>query len=189
MASHFGLDFNRVEDLMTVVIEDWVLGYSEKRCCYLAVVNSDDGTNHFWDDDHVPEVGLYYCGLFVGRSFFLGLSQFLDQTQGFAFEAAVETPASAGMDNLTGVYINQEGNERREMIRTSTSCKEGEVSKNQDHSRSRGTNLLVVEIQELLELNATVREGSECPFFLELGGNSGVGSLRHGRYLGCGSEA
>jgi len=131
MASHFGLDFNRVEDL--------------------AVVNSDDGTNHFWDDDHVPEVGLYYCGLFVGRSFFLGLSQFLDQTQGFAFEAAVETPASAGMDNFN--------------------------------------ELLVVEIQELLELNATVREGSECPFFLELGGNSGVGSLRHGRYLGCGSEA
>ena len=105
MTSHFGLDFNRVENLMTTVIEDWVLRYSEKRYCarYLAVVDSDNGTNHFWDDDHVPEVGLDYCGLFVGRSFFLSLSQFLDQTQGFAFEAAVETPASASMDNPSDI--------------------------------------------------------------------------------------
>lgn len=105
MTSHFGFDFNRVEDLMTTVIEDWVLRYSEKWYCarYLAVVDSDNGTNHFWDDDHVPEVGFDHCGLFIGRSFFLGLSQFLDQTQGFAFEAAVETPAGAGMDNLTDI--------------------------------------------------------------------------------------
>ena len=66
----------------------------------LSVVNSDDGSNHFWDDDHVPEVSLDYRGLFVGGSLLFGLSQLLDQTQWFAFETTVETPAGACMNNL-----------------------------------------------------------------------------------------
>ena len=74
-------------------------------------------------------------------------------------------------------------------MHASTSWKGREVSKNRDHIQSRGTDLLVVKVQELLELNATVRKGSEGPFFLELGGNSGVGSFSHGRYVECGSEA
>jgi len=69
-------------------------------CAHLAVVDSDDRTNHFWDNDHVPEVGLDHGGFFVGRSLLLCLSQFLDQTQGLALEAAVETPTGTSMDNL-----------------------------------------------------------------------------------------
>jgi len=107
MASHLGLDFNRVENL--------------------AIVNSDNGPNHFWNNNHVPEVGLDHSGLFIRRRLLLSLSQLLDQTQGLAFEATVETPSNAGMDDID--------------------------------------ELLVAEVQELLELNATVRECSEGPFF------------------------
>lgn len=99
-------------------------------CAHLAVVDSDDGANHFWDDDHVSEVGLDHGGLFVGRSLLLGLSQFLDQTQGLALKATVETPTGTSVDDLerAPIWVNQEGNRRREAVRTSTSCKEGKVS-------------------------------------------------------------
>lgn len=69
-------------------------------CAHLAIVDSDDGTNHFWDNNHVSEMGLDHGGLFVGRGLLLGLSQLLDQTQGLALEAAVETPTDTGMYNL-----------------------------------------------------------------------------------------
>ena len=69
-------------------------------CAHLAIVDSDDGTNHFWDDNHVPEVGLDHGGLFVGRRLLLGLSQLLDQTQGLALETAVETPTGTSVDDL-----------------------------------------------------------------------------------------
>lgn len=69
-------------------------------CAHLAIVDSDNGTNHFWDDNHVPEVGLDHSGLFVGRRLLLGLSQLLDQTQGLALETAVETPTGTSVDDL-----------------------------------------------------------------------------------------
>ena len=69
-------------------------------CAHLAIVDSDNGTNHFWDNNHIPKVGLDHGGLFVGRSLLLGLSQLLDQTQGLAFEAAIEAPPGTGMDDL-----------------------------------------------------------------------------------------
>ena len=113
---------------------------------HLAVVDSDDGANHFWDNNHVPEVGLDHGGLFIGRRLLLGLSQLLDQTQGLALEAAVETPTGASMDNLkcAPAQINQEGNGRREAIRTSTSYKEGGVSQNrsQGHIQAPTSSLL-----------------------------------------------
>lgn len=74
------------------------------------------------------------------------------------------------------------------MIHTSTSCKKSKV--NQNHSRSQGqsTDLLIAEIQEFIELDATIREGSEGPFFLEVGSDLGVGNVSHGWYVECGLE-
>ena len=132
MASHLGLDFNRVEDLMarTTLRRGPQKREKAKFYAHLAIVDSDNGTNHFRNNDHVPEVGLDHCGLFVGRGLLLGLSQLLDQTQGLALEAAVETPTGAGMNNLecTPIRINQEGKWTTRRIHTSTSFKEGEVS-------------------------------------------------------------
>ena len=82
---------------------------------HLAIVDSDNGANHFWDDNHVPKVGLDYGGLFVRRGLLLGLSQLLDQAQGLAFEATVEAPPGTGMDNLrcTSIWMNPKVNGRR----------------------------------------------------------------------------
>ena len=45
------------------------------RCrANLAVVDSNNGSNHLGDNDHVSEVGLDHGGFFVGRGLFFGLS-------------------------------------------------------------------------------------------------------------------
>ena len=80
VAGHLGLDFDRVEDL--------------------AVVDTDDGANHLWDDNHVAEVGLDDGGLLVWRGLLLGLAELLDEAHGFALETALEPTAGAGVDDL-----------------------------------------------------------------------------------------
>jgi hypothetical protein len=86
------------------------------------------------------------------------------------------------MDNLEcTIRVKQEDSRWWKVIHTSTSCEQDLVSKNQGEGRS--TNLLVAEIQELLELNATVRKGTEGSFFLELSGDLGVGNVSHDSYV------
>ena len=80
VADHLGLDFDRVEDF--------------------AVVDTDDGTDHLGDDDHVTQVGLDDGGLLIGGSFLLGFAELLDETHGLALETALETTAGAGVDEL-----------------------------------------------------------------------------------------
>jgi len=136
-------------------------------------------------------MGFYYSGLFVRGSLFLGLSELLDQTQGLALETAVETPTDASMNNLIfgPLRINCTVTARGEAIHTSTSCKgAGSQPTDAEIISSRHTDLLVAEIQELLELNATVREGTKGSFFLELRGNMGIGSVSHGWYVEWGQE-
>lgn len=58
-----------------------------------------------------------------------------------------------------------------------------EVVSQKSPGRDKSTNLLVTEIQELIKLNTTVREGTEDPFFLKLGSELGIGSVSHGRYV------
>ena len=80
VADHLGLDFDRVEDF--------------------AVVDTDDGTDHLGDDDHVAEVGLDDRGLFVRGRLLLRLAELLDQAHGLALETALEPTAGAGVDDL-----------------------------------------------------------------------------------------
>lgn len=67
----------------------------------LSGVDANNGTDHLWDNDHVTEVGLDGVWLLVGASLLLGLAELLDQTHWLALEAAVETPTSAGVDDIT----------------------------------------------------------------------------------------
>ena len=46
-------------------------------------------------------------------------------------------------------------------------------------------NINLVEVLELVKLNAMIRESLEDPFFLELGGKFGVSSVSHGWYVEC----
>lgn len=57
----------------------------------LSVVDADDWSNHFWDDDHVTKVSLNNGWFFQWWSLLLGFAQFLDQSQWFAFQSTWET--------------------------------------------------------------------------------------------------
>jgi len=80
VANHLRLDLNLVE--------------------LLAGVDTDDGTDHLGDNDHVTEVGLNEVGLLVGLGLLLGLAELLDQTHGLALETAVEASAGTSVDNI-----------------------------------------------------------------------------------------
>ena len=80
----------------------------------LSRVDTNDGTNHLRDNDHVSEVSFDKIGLLVGLSLLLGLSQLLDQTHGLALEATVEPTAGSGVDNITELVGGEvEESERR----------------------------------------------------------------------------
>lgn len=84
MANHLGLDFDLVE--------------------LLSGVDTDDAADHLGDNDHVTEVGLDEVGLLVGASLLLGLAELLDETHGLALQTAVESSASAGVDDITELF-------------------------------------------------------------------------------------
>ena len=80
MANHLWLDLDLVE--------------------FLSGVDTNDGTNHLWDDDHVTEVSLDSVWLLVWLGLLLGLAELLDQTHWLALESAVEPSASTSVDDI-----------------------------------------------------------------------------------------
>lgn len=72
---------------------------------YLAVVDTNDAANHLRNDNHVTEVGLDDCGLFIWGSFLFSFAQFLDQTHGAALEATTEPTASTCMNEFNELLI------------------------------------------------------------------------------------
>lgn len=81
VTNHLGLDLNLVE--------------------LLTGVDTDNGADHLGDDDHVTEVSLDEIGLLVGLGLLLGLAELLDETHGLALQAAVETSAGTGVNDIT----------------------------------------------------------------------------------------
>jgi hypothetical protein len=80
VSNHLGLDFDLVEGL--------------------AVVDTNDGTDHLRDDNHVTEVSLDDSGLLESRSILLGLTELLDQTHGLALKTALEASARTSVDEV-----------------------------------------------------------------------------------------
>lgn len=71
----------------------------------LAVVDSDNGSDHFWDDDHVAQMCLDNCRLLQWWSFFLGLAQLLEKSHWLALQAAGETSADTAVHQLTQLLV------------------------------------------------------------------------------------
>lgn len=67
-------------------------------------IDANHAADHLRHDNHIPEMSLDKIGLLVGLGVLLGLAQFLDQTHGFAFEAAVEAAAGAGVDEIAELF-------------------------------------------------------------------------------------
>lgn len=82
---HFRFDFDGVEGL--------------------AIVYTDDATDHLRDDDHVSQVSLYDGWFLVRRGLFFGFAEFLDETHWTAFEAAVELATSTCVDEFNELFI------------------------------------------------------------------------------------
>lgn len=74
MADHLGLDFHLVEGL--------------------AIVNSNDASDHFWDNDHVSQVRFHYLWFLKWTCFFLGLTKTFNEAERFAFQT-MRNPASS----------------------------------------------------------------------------------------------
>lgn len=98
MSSHFRFDFHRVEHLSRQN-HHWITPAKPKPT-HLAVVYSNNTANHLRYDNHITEMGLDDCRLFIGWGLLLGLAQFLDETHWAAFETALEPTAGTGMDEL-----------------------------------------------------------------------------------------
>ena len=100
MANHLGLDLDLVE--------------------LLAGVDTNDGTDHLGDDNHVTEVSLDEIGLLVGLGLLLGLAELLDEAHGLALETAVESSAGTSVDDIAELL----GREVEELVKVDTAVGE-----------------------------------------------------------------
>ena len=57
---------------------------------HLAIVNSNNGSSHLGDNNHVSQVGLDNIGLLVDWAFLLLLAELLDQSHGLALQSSGE---------------------------------------------------------------------------------------------------
>ena len=71
----------------------------------LSVVDSDHGTGHFRNDDHVSQVGLDNIGFLVGRAFLLLLAKLLDEGNGLSLESTSELSSNAAREELHQLLI------------------------------------------------------------------------------------
>ena len=87
VTSHFRLDFNLVEGL--------------------TVVDTNNGTDHFRNNDHVTEVSLDNFGLFTRGSVLLGSTELLDETHRLTLETTLESSAGTAVDEVHELFRGQ----------------------------------------------------------------------------------
>ena len=76
----------------------------------LSVVDSDDGSDHLWHDDHVPKVGPHGLWLLSGWGLLLGLVQLLDKGVRLALQATRELPPwprAEQVDKLVLIHVKK----------------------------------------------------------------------------------
>ena len=86
----------------------------------LSVVNTNNGTNHLGNNNHVTEVSLDDSGLLVSGSILLGLTQLLDQTHGLALETTLETSAGTSVDKVHQLL----GGQVQELVQVNSAVRE-----------------------------------------------------------------
>lgn len=71
----------------------------------LAVVDTDNRSNHLWDNNHVAQVSFHDCWLLIWRCFLLCFAQLLDQGHRFAFQSSRETSAGSAVHQLAQLLV------------------------------------------------------------------------------------
>jgi len=67
---------------------------------HLAIVDTNNTSDHFGHNDHVAQVCLDDGRFFIGRCLLLCFTEFLDKTHRAALETTLEATAGTGMDEL-----------------------------------------------------------------------------------------
>ncbi|EER33666.1 40S ribosomal protein S15 [Candida tropicalis MYA-3404] len=75
VTNHFWFDFNSVENF--------------------TIVNTDNRTNHFWNNDHVSQVSFDSSWSFIWLSVSSGNSQFFNQTHWFGVQTSGESSSDS----------------------------------------------------------------------------------------------
>ena len=70
-------------------------------------VNPNHGADHLGHDDHVAQVRLHEVGFLVGFGVLFGAAELFDEAHGFAFEAAVEAAAGAGVHDVAELFAGE----------------------------------------------------------------------------------
>ena len=71
----------------------------------LAIVNANNRSSHFRDNDHVSQMGLNNIGFLVDGTFLLLLAELLDQSHGFAFQTTANLPSDTALEKLHKLFI------------------------------------------------------------------------------------
>lgn len=90
VTNHLWLDLNGVENL--------------------TVVDTDNGADHLWDNNHVSQVGLDHSWLLVGWGGQLGGSQLGDQTHWLGTQTSGVSSSDSGtakLDEVLGLHLQQ----------------------------------------------------------------------------------
>lgn len=74
----------------------------------LSVVNTDDGSDHFGYNDHVPQMSLYNFGFFIWRGLFFGFPEFLDESHRFPLQSSRKTPAGTGVHQFHKLFTEND---------------------------------------------------------------------------------
>ena len=102
-------------------------------------------------------MGFNHGGLLVGECLFLCLAELFDETHRLALQAALEASAGTGVDELN--ELNKSW--------SASHCTQREKEKD--------IHILIAQVEELLELDAAVGEGTERALLLHLCRLGGVG--------------
>jgi len=73
----------------------------------LAVVDSNDASDHLWHNHHVAQVSLHGLGLLAVGRVALGLAELLEHGDGLALDATAELAALARSEQLHQVLVAQ----------------------------------------------------------------------------------
>lgn len=145
VSDHLRLDFHLVESL--------------------SVVNTNDGSDHFRDDDHVAEMSLDDLRFLIWRRLLLCLAQFLHQSHWLALQTVGETPASTAVEQFHQLLT------RKKNIQTNfiNLQRQGEVRLCRI-VMLRGTRLFhfnsLGHVQELVQVDTSEGELPEGPLLL-----------------------
>ena len=74
-------------------------------CISFSVVNSNNRSGHFWNNDHVSQLGLNNIGFLIWWAFLLLLSQFLDQSHWLSFQSTAKLAANSAWEKFHKLFI------------------------------------------------------------------------------------